>query len=238
MKVAFCDDDVALAALLQSYAEAWGLAANRTMECSTYRTSEEFLLAWTSSTKFDAIFLDIEMGTLSGLELARVIRSINNDVSIVFVTGHSEYALEGYSVDATHFLLKPVARETFFECLNKIEARMRLDMKSTFLIEKGGKTIKLHYDELLYFESLAHILKAHTTRGAIEYRAKISDIEQRLTQQDGFVRIHRSFLVNINHVRIIDKTELIMENDDRLPIGRSYAREVRNEYIKRNSSRP
>lgn len=235
MKIAFCDDDENVAAILEGYAKSWANDTGRNVESHVFTNSGDFLLAWTSPSMFDVIFLDIKMEQLSGIDLAKVIRTVNTDVSIVFITGYSEFALDSYSVDASCYLLKPVSRESFYDCMDRLIRKGALEQKKTFLIEKNSQTIKFHHNELLYFEVHSHTITAHTTRGAVTFRSRMSDIEKSLDVDDGFVRIHRSFLVNIKQVRVMDKTSLIMENGDRLPIGRSYAREAYNEYIRQNS---
>lgn len=235
MKLVFCDDDKAFLSLLQDYAESWAKSTNRTVDCFKYRSSEDFLLSWVTSTMYDVIFLDIKMEPLSGLELARVIRSINADVPIVFITGYSEFALDGYSVDASSYLLKPVTRETFHECMDRLTKRLVTDQQKSFLIQKDGRTIKLLHHELYYFEARSHLVAAHTAKGEIEFRTRMADIEDSLTNDDGFIKIHRSFLVNIKHVRIMNRKTVVMENGDELPISRSYSREAYNEYIRFNN---
>lgn len=235
MKLAFCDDDQNIVSVLRDYAESWANSTGIAVECKGFRNSEDFLLAWTSSSMFDAIFLDIKMERLSGIELAKVIRSISAEVSIVFITGYSEFALDGYSVDAASYLLKPVSRDAFHECMGRLTRRISHDQQKAFLVEKNGQTIKFRHSELLYFEVHSHMITVHTTRGVIDFRARMSDIEEDLTPEDGFVRIHRSFLVNIKQVRVMDKASVVMENGVRLSIGRSYSREAYNEYIRQDS---
>lgn len=235
MRIAFCDDDSRLTDLLRSYAKAWASSTNTTLDCKDFNSSDEFLLSWTSPIMFDVIFLDIKMKPLSGLELARVIRSISSQVSIVFITAYSEYALDGYSVDATSYLLKPVSQEVFFECMDRLVNKLTLTGRKPFFFESGGTTIKLHYNEIIYFEARSHTIVVHTLTDKIKFRARISDLEQMLDHEDEFSRIHRSFIVNLTQIREMNKSEVLMENGDRLPVSRSYAREAHNEYIKYSS---
>lgn len=232
MRIAFCDDDPRLTELLADYTQAWAETRGAGVDLQSFNSSDEFLRLWTSSTMFDVIFLDIKMKPLSGLELARVIRSIDKNVSLVFITAYSEYALDGYDVDAAQYLLKPVSRDTFFDCMDKLVNRMATPQRKNILIEKNGTTIKIHLDEILYCEARSHVIDVHTTKGVVDYRSRFSDLDKSLSSEDGFIRIHRSFLVNLALVREMSKTEVLMENGDRLPVSRSYAREAYNEYIR------
>lgn len=232
MRIAFCDDDSRLTDLLRSHAKAWAASTNTNLECKTFNSSEDFLLSWTSPDMFDVIFLDIKMQSLSGLDLARIIRSINNQVSIVFITAYSEYALDGYSVDATSYLLKPVSQKVFSECMDRLVNKMTLVGRKPFFFESGGTTIKLHYNEIVYFEARSHTILVHTLTDTMKFRARISDLEKMLEHEDEFIRIHRSFLVNLTQIREMNKSEVLMENGDRLSVSRSYAREAHNEYIR------
>ncbi|MGI6105795.1 MAG: LytR/AlgR family response regulator transcription factor [Raoultibacter sp.] len=211
------------------------MSANTKIECVSFTSSEDFLLAWTSPSMFDVLFLDIKMSTLSGLELARIVRGISDNISIVFVTAYSEYAVDGYSVDASCYLLKPVSKDMFFDCMNKVICKIGRTQNKPFLIEKGGTTIKLYLEEIYYFEARSHFLVVYSSKGTVEYRARISELDQTLKPEDNFCRIHRSFLVNPAHVREMNRTEVLMENGDRLPVSRSYTREAYNEYIKYSS---
>lgn len=232
MRIAFCDDDPRLTQLLSVYAQAWAESNKQTVSLQCFSTSEDFLLSWTSSSMFDVVFLDIKMEPLSGLELAQIIRSINSNVTIVFVSAYSEYAIEGYSVDAAHYLLKPVSRQTFFECMDKLVARVLPAQQKFFLIEKGGSTLKLLHDEIMYFEARSHSINVHSTKGIIDYRGRILDLEEKLTPAEGFIRTHRSFLVNLAHIRSMNKSEIQLKNEEILPVSRSYAREAYNAYIR------
>ena len=178
---------------------------------------------------FDVLLLDIELGNKTGMELAKVLRAIMDRVSIIFLTGHEEYLKDGYSVQPLHFLLKPFKREELAEALH-IDWELNHKSKTVFL-RKGSRSLNLPAESILYAETNGN----HGVRIALEDREEefpvtLSELEQ-LLPQDRFVRCHKSYLVNLEHVREFSRFTFYMDNGLELLAGRKYYKKCQSAFV-------
>lgn len=147
----------------------------------------------------DALFVDIAMPGLNGLELAAVLKRFREAPPIVFVTAHAEKAVDAFELNATDYLLKPIREERLQEALRRIaEMGAAPDDDDTIPVELGGTTRFVPRSEVLYVEAQGDYSRLHTANGNHLVRIPISVLEERWN--DGFVRIHRSYLVAMRHV--------------------------------------
>ncbi|WP_310961532.1 LytR/AlgR family response regulator transcription factor [Nocardioides terrisoli] len=148
----------------------------------------------------DAVFLDIEMPGLTGLELADVLTRFKEPPAIVFVTAHAEHAVDAFDLRAVDYLLKPVREERLREAVRRVlDAGAPTPADDTIPVELGGVTRLLARSEIQYVEAQGDYSRLHTAGGSHLVRLPISALEERWGQT-GFVRIHRSLLVSLNHV--------------------------------------
>lgn len=176
------------------------------------------LLERYDANPYDVLFLDIEMPAMDGITLARKLRERSENVFIVFLTGHVEYALEGYEVNALRYLTKPVQenklREVLKYVMDKCTSRRQL------MVRSDGEELRLNVSDVLYFEAQNQYVMIYATGEERLVRANVSDFEEQL-KSDGFFRIHRSYLISLLKVKKIVKSDVIMENGASLPISRS-----------------
>jgi len=160
----------------------------------------------------DAVFLDIAMPGLSGLDLAAVLARFRTPPSIVFVTAHAEHAVDAFDLDAVDYLLKPVREERLREAVRRVcddgPAQPRED---TIAVELAGVTRLIARSEVRYVEAQGDYSRLHTAGGSHLVRLPISSLEQRW-HEAGFLRIHRSLLVALTHV------DEIREEDGRVTV--------------------
>ena len=126
MKIAICDDQEIQLELMEKYIKEWAIKNSVEIYIDKFNSAEEFLFEWEDYEKYDAIFLDIEMKKMSGIELSNIIRKKNKTVNLVFVTGEFKYALHGYKVGALQYLMKPIKKEDLFECLDIIKEKIKV----------------------------------------------------------------------------------------------------------------
>lgn len=168
--------------------------------------------------KYDICFLDILLdGQVNGIEIAQKIRNQNYKNEIVFVTGYKEYALDGYEVNALDYLLKPVNPQKLHSCLKRVLEKNR---NSFFQIHCKKGIYHYCSADILYIESSEHSVIIHKTQ--LLDRIPISFHQISETIPDMFIQIHRTILVNLDHVRKVYGHELILDNEESLPIGRKY----------------
>ena len=193
----------------------------------------------------DAIFCDINMPDLSGMEF---VKQLAAPPLIVFTTAYSEYALEGYKVDAVDYLLKPFGLNDFQRAANKLKSRLGSQSANgeqptggptvpaaeegddRIFVKTEYKTISIHIADIRYIEGMSKYLKLHVSgqpRPVITLMA-MKKLEERLPAY--FMRIHRSYIVNLRCIQEVNKNRVILDADTSLPIGDLY-REQFNDYL-------
>ena len=219
-QVAICEDEPVMRNRLREFCSAILTEKPIEHEISVFSSAEEFEEASTSSSsRFDVLLLDIELGGKSGMELAHEMRERGNRISIIFITGSEEYLLEGYSIQPIHYLLKPISKEKVAEAL-KIDLDLNYH-KNNIVLQKGAKTVILPVDDIVYIESLDHKVIVHSTREEHIFKWSLSEIAQRLPE-NMFCRVHNSYIVNMKHIVEFTRSEIVLSNGFRLPIGRKY----------------
>jgi DNA-binding LytR/AlgR family response regulator len=174
----------------------------------------------------DAVFLDIAMPALSGLELATVLSRFEVRPAVVFVTAHSEHAVEAFDLDAVDYVLKPVREDRLRAAVRRVEewqARGHDDEPNDAIpVERAGVTRLVQRSEVAYVEAQGDYARLHTAEGSHLVRLSLSTLEERWAEA-GFVRIHRSVLVALGHVDEVRTEEgrctVVVEGTE-LPVSR------------------
>lgn len=179
----------------------------------------------------DLIFLDINMPGISGISFAK---SINRSIKIIFTTAYREFAVDGFNLHAVDYLLKPISFERLLDALNNFSEIHRKSANSTIkeetqpsfiFIRVDRRMLKLIFDEILFIESLSDYLKIHLQNNeVVVLRETITNIADKMPSIQ-FLRIHRSFIINIKEVVSYNNEEIVIK-DKSLPISRSYKEQV------------
>lgn len=222
MRIAICDDDRALVAILTTHIEAWSKKTGQPVHVMHFESAENFLLHWTTPAMFDLLFLGTKMKKMTGIELAEIIRKDDAEMAIVFVTADKDFVLQGYEVNALNYLIKPISEVDCAKCLSKVRERLINRDTSALVIQLGGKLKRIRYDQIMYLESVQHYLHIHTVKDQLRYRKNISDAEVELKGIAEFIRIHRSYLANLRYITSVEDNSVILENEDILPVSRKY----------------
>lgn len=130
MRAAICDDRAEDAQLVAQYVREWGESREESVALEMFPSAEAFLFAYDEDKNFDLLLLDVEMGGMDGVTMAKRVRAENTAVQIVFITGYTDYIAEGYDVAALHYLVKPVREEKLFEVLDRAAAKLRADSRA------------------------------------------------------------------------------------------------------------
>ena len=220
--VAIVDDEIVfsdqLAGMLHRWQETHGEELNVTCFQDGIDIAEDF------KSKWDIIFLDIQMKLLDGLETARRIRACDSNVILIFVTTMGQYAINGYEVDAFDYILKPLEYSRFELRMNKaIKEAEKKKAHSFVYLKKYSDMVKVSTDDILYIEVNGHTLIYTTTDGTFERRAKISDAEAELSGLP-FSRCSLSYLVNLKRIDRVSKDSVFISGNE-LPISRNRKKE-------------
>lgn len=229
--VAIVDDVLQDREYIAGLVYLWAQEKGHTVTLKTFPSSEAFLFAREESKKTEMLLLDIEMGAMNGVELAKELRQVQKDtmLQLVFITGFPDFIAEGYEVDALHYLIKPVVPAKLFSVLDKAVTNLA----------KVEKHLRVTYDRRMDFIPLSKIYYIEAQRQYVlihaedgEYRMKTSLAETKGALDEYFFQCQRSFLVNLRYVAQVKNDCVILKNGIEVPIGRGMAEKVGKEIIK------
>ncbi len=216
LRVGICDDSQTDGAYVGSLLSRWAAERGITLHTEQFPSAESFLFRYAEEKRFDLLLLDIEMGQLDGVSLAKQIRQGNQQVQIVFITGYSDYIAEGYEVAALHYLLKPVNGDKLRTVLDRAVDKVRQGER-VLTLGQGGEMVRIPLGEIRYLEVCRNYVTVHAKE---DYTTKstLSGLEEEL---DGrFHRLGRSMVVNLEMVRRVTKTQVMLSDGSVLPLPR------------------
>ncbi len=215
-RIAICDDSATDAAYVLTLLELWAAAHQAEVQPQVFASAEQFLFQYAEDKAWDVLLLDIEMGRMDGVTMAKAVRRDNAAVQIVFITGYSDYIAEGYEVTALHYLMKPVQLEKFFAVMDRAAERLKQDERCLNL-DMGGEMIRLPFYAIRYLDVHANYVTIHAGQDHTVKRS-LADFEQELDQR--FVRVGRSMILNLKCIRRVTRTEVHLEGGVVLPLPR------------------
>jgi two-component system response regulator LytT len=215
MRIAVCDDEELFRIEFKSVLDK--VLINAEYDIDTFSSGSSLYEAFLKNP-FDLVFLDIEMPGIDGITLAKRLRAVSENVQIVFLTSHIEYALEGYEVNALRYLVKPVDMNKLSEVLKYIQDKKNNSRQ--IMIKQEGEDIVIDISDIIYMESMDKNVRIVTSKSEYITRYNISDYEEEL-KNSGFLRIHRGYLISLSKVKKIVKNDVVMDGDISLPVSRS-----------------
>lgn len=230
LQIAICDDEQFYREKIKRLLEKYLKKHELQYELHLFLSGEEFLKQCENSVKYDIVFLDINMEQMDGIETAKRIRSFHSDTYIVFVTAFIDYALEGYKVNAVRYLMKDTLDLAMKECMTAILQKMQI-AQVLFTFMEGEK--RLYTDNILYVESRGHKSIFHYMESeAVTYQIydKLDSIERKL-EGCNFLRIHKSYLVNMKHIRKVGNYTAFLDTGEELPVPRLRFQTVKEEFV-------
>ncbi|MCI9360692.1 MAG: response regulator transcription factor [Hungatella sp.] len=227
-RIAVCDDNPIDAAYVEKLLNIWAHEREIYVSVETFPSAEAFLFCYEEDKAFDFLLLDIEMGAMDGVALAKRVRREDEALQLIFITGYSDYITQGYDVSALHYLLKPVNREKFFDVLDRGMERWNRNQK--FLnLELSGETVRVPLREIRYLDVCRNYVTIH---GKKDYTVKRSLREFEHQLDTGFCRAGRSLILNLSFVRRVTRTEVYLSDQTVLPLPRGAYETVNREIIR------
>ena len=230
LSIAICDDEQNQIEYITSLVLSWSAREGHDCDIHAFTSAEAFLFEYEDDKAYDILLLDIEMKSMTGIELAKHIRKDNNRAEIVFITSHFEFIGEGYEVDALHYLIKPIPTDKLAQVLTKATEKLSVEPPSV-IITCEGETIKLYEADIRYVESFLHYIVIHTKDKEYKIKESISVFENRLS--DDFYRIHRSYLISLKHITRISRTSVNIGHTE-LPLSRGKYDDIIRSFIEHN----
>ena len=236
MKIVICDDCVKdlqrLERLLQKYRDT---AAGIHFEVEEFTDACRLYERILQGDQADIYLLDMIMSEKNGIEIGSLIRQNGGGGVIIYVTTSADFALEAYEVHASRYKLKTVSVEHYFEAMEFSIYYQNAEKNPLFPVKTKNGTLSVPYSKIEYIENYSRMLNVFLADGenikSIFIRKSFDEEIKEISGDRSFLRIHKSFLINMNHVKKLGQGNIIMESGRRIPVSKTRAAEVKREYL-------
>lgn len=225
--IAVCDDSTADRQYIVSMLTEWAAKTGHSVVISEFSSAEEFLFSYEDRQDYDILLLDVEMGEMDGVTLAKKLRKVNETVQIVFITGYSDYISEGYEVAALHYLMKPVKQEKLFEVLSRAADKVQKN-ETLLMLESGSELICIPLYQVRYVDVQHNYVTIHA-KEAVTVKKTLGEIESMLDER--FFRVGRSAIVNLSCISRVTKTDIVLQDGTLVPLPRGAYEKVNRAII-------
>lgn len=233
INIAICEDNLIEADLIYDYLESHLKKNGYNSNIHRYEKGEALLDAF-SLGAFSIVFLDIYMSGMTGIQTAKKLRAIDPNFALVFITSSKEHALEAFDCQACAYVTKPVEQHALEKVFKQCE-KIFIQNARTIQIMSDRKLIKVPITKIFYIEIYHKDALFHTTSGVFKTNMSLNDIEEKLGLP--FIRCHRSYLVNMNHIKQIEEHAIVMNDGDQIAMrqrGKATIREIYGDFLSNN----
>jgi len=231
MRIAICDDVPVDRQIITEYLLRYSEENLIDIQIEEFAGGEKLLSAF-SSSPFKIIFIDIYLDGISGVETAYKIREADKDCAIIFITSSVDYRADGFEVGAIHYLVKPVTYKAAAAAMERCRHHFASEEKY-FNITSERQVIRIKLKNVLYAEVYGKKVFIHTVDGTYKTYKSMSEITY-LLQEGPFLRCHRCYLVNMQHISRILNENFQLSNGEKVPIrknGRQKTKDIFNDYL-------
>ena len=231
MYIALCDDQSEQLEHLAHLFQHWQDDRRFSLRYKTFHNAADLLDA-AQHESFTTYFLDIMMPRMDGLSVAREIRQFDHTVDIIFFTSSPGFAYESYSVQATEYLLKPICEENLFPVLDRLALNEQRP-KEGLSLKSGSTLVRILYSQLTYVEVNGKHIYFNLIDGSVrDVFGTLKEYEDQLLSRPEFMRVHRSYIVNMLQVEEFSSSGIRTFSGKQLPVSRLLYPHLRQEYIK------
>lgn len=215
-RAAIVDDNANDAVFVQNILNHWASKRQINLQTSIFSSAENFMFQYAEEKTFDILLLDIEMGQMDGVTMAKYIRRENETIQIIFITGYSEYIAEGYEVAALHYLMKPVNEEKLFSILDRATEKL-IQNERRLNLSLSGEMVCIPLHEIKYLDVHQNYVTIHAKQ---EYTVKrtLGTFESLLDER--FFRVGRGMILNLKYINRVTKTDVYLSDGSILPLPR------------------
>ena len=215
-RVAIVDDSTTDAEFVKSILNSWADQRQANIQAEVFPSAEAFLFRYAEDKEWDILLLDIEMGAMDGLTMAKLVRQDNEAVQIIFITGYSDYIAEGYEVAALHYLMKPVNQEKLKVVLDRALEKRKQEERCLNL-EAYGEMVRIPFYEIRYLDVHQNYVTVHA-KADYTVKRTLGDFEKELDNR--FCRVGRAMILNLKYIQRVTKTEVRLSDGTVLPLPR------------------
>ena len=229
-KIAICDDDLQELTRISSLLNQYQAEKEPALQYDAFSNAIDLLEAMKRRV-YHILLLDVLMPGLSGIEAAREIRGFDEEVKIIFLTSSREFAVESYAVDAHYYMLKPGTAQKLFPVLDRIFMEAKREEDALHVKTSSGFT-RIPFGRLEFLEVFSKRLRFHLADGTVkEINGSLSDFENALLCREEFIKVHRSYIVNMDSILSLDPKALTTCARREVPISRLLYGQVREAYM-------
>lgn len=225
MKIVICDDAYSFLQRMQEMLLPYIGEADQLL---LFDTGEQ-LLEYAQYSNIDILFMDIELGEISGIDVVRDVTQIRPKCQVVYMTNHVEYVSDVYETKHCYYVMKEQI-ESRLDSIMQIVNQKLYYINQKLIITDGGTNILIPLDEITYIERLKRVTYVYTVGATYKTRERIDAIEKRIPK-NCFVRCHNSYIVSFEHIRIYSRSKIIMENGVGITISRRYIDSVKESFL-------
>ena len=219
--IAICDDEKHMSDHIRAMASDFFRKKNREICFRTFSSGEELL---SYDGQIDILFLDIQMKGMDGIETARKLRASKFQGFLIFITVLKEMVFQSFEVQAYDYLVKPVDEKQFGKTMERLYASMQNASEDSLLVQKGYEGRIIREDEIVFCEIIDRKIYLNLTSGeVVDYYERIENLESKLDSH--FFRCHRSYLINLKHLKGYKNGTACMDNGKEVPVSRLRSRE-------------
>lgn len=230
LKCLVVDDEPLAIQLLEDY-----ISKTYFLELGFSTTNPLEALQKCDENHFDLIFLDIQMPEMNGMDFLKI---LEHKTKVILTTAYSDFAVESYDYEVTDYLLKPISYERFYKSILKVKNSVEVSTinqsektleKDFFFVKSDGKQIKIHFQEILFIESLRDYVNIKTSSNEWIILENLKGLEEVLPEN--FMRIHRSFIINLDKIESIEGNRILI---NKIPLALGYTYKERfNNWLKK-----
>jgi two-component system, LytTR family, response regulator LytT len=228
MRVAIVDDEQVVREMLEKYVKRFEDEHDIEIFITSHSSGDEFLEDF--KLIYDIIIFDIDMPGINGMNTAKHVREVDKNVTILFITNIAQYAINGYEVDAVDYIIKPISYYEFSMKFERAIAKAAQKSDHTLLLDTVEGIRNVQVSSIIYVEVISHYLYFHSLNSVYKIRGSMKEQIKELKVYN-FVRVHKSYLVNMKFIEEIQTKEIIVRGRS-VPVGRGYKASLMQEFMK------
>lgn len=233
IQFAVCDDNINELSNIVQLINLYRISKNFSCEYVVFHNGLDLISALEKGKRFDIYFLDIIMPGLTGIDIAKEIRSFDKITPILFFTSSTEFALESYSVKALNYVLKPITKEKFFFVLDEVLEKIKMEEDEDAMIVKSNEGIqRILISNLVFAEVISRNVLYHLRSGkVIQCTEPFSSVCDQLMNYGCFIKPHRSYIVNMRFIDTIENHQITLQTLDTIPVAQGKAKDTKQKYL-------